>query len=76
MFDSRGLQPPLTVIETNGDNMLRELLLQGDMITAISPQQLDHELSTGALSMLPIALPETSLRSASPIAPTAIRRPP
>ena len=60
MFASRGLQPPLTVIETSDLTMLRELLLQGDMITAISPQQLDHELGTGALSMLPIALPETS----------------
>ena len=37
--------------------MLRGLLLQSDMLTAVSPQHLLHELQAGTLAALPIALP-------------------
>jgi LysR family transcriptional regulator of gallate degradation len=60
MFASRGIAPPRAAVETSDLSMVRGMLLTSDLVTAISPQQFDHELQTGVLAVLAIPLPETS----------------
>jgi len=55
----RGLPPPNVVVETSDLAVLRGVLLNSDLLTAISPRQLAFELADGLLLQLPIALPET-----------------
>jgi LysR family transcriptional regulator of gallate degradation len=39
--------------------VLRGVLVNSDLLTAISPRQLAYELESGLLETLPIALPDT-----------------
>ncbi len=60
MFANRGIAPPETVVETTDLAVVRGMLHESDVITAISPQQFDRELRTGTLVQLALRLPETS----------------
>lgn len=56
---ARGLPPPNVVVETSDLAVLRGVLLNSDLLTAISPRQLSFELADGLLAQLPVPLPET-----------------
>jgi len=56
---SRGLPAPDVVVETSDLAVLRGVLLNGDLLTAISPRQLAYELAAGLLVVLPVPLPDT-----------------
>ncbi|MFO1413001.1 MAG: LysR family transcriptional regulator [Burkholderiales bacterium] len=60
LFAERGIAPPEVRVETSDLAVLRGLLLESDLVTAISPQQLHYEFGSGLLAALPIPLPETS----------------
>jgi len=47
------------VVETSDLAVLRGVLLNSDLVTAISQRQIAFELSAGLLIVLPIALPDT-----------------
>lgn len=55
----RGLPPPDVVVETSDLAVLRGVLLNSDLLTAISPRQLSYELSAELLTLLPIPLADT-----------------
>ncbi|APV50779.1 LysR family transcriptional regulator [Betaproteobacteria bacterium GR16-43] len=55
----RGLPPPVVVVETSDLAVLRGILLNTDLLTAISPRQVDYERAEGLLSRLPFPLPDT-----------------
>ena len=59
VFSGRGIPLPAICVDTSDLAMLRGLLLEGDLVTAISSRQLHHELQAGVLVRLPIKLPET-----------------
>jgi LysR family transcriptional regulator of gallate degradation len=54
---ARGLPPPDVVVETSDLAVLRGVLLNSDLLTAISPSQLSYELGAGLL--LPVPLHDT-----------------
>ena len=56
---TRGLPAPDVVVETSDLAVLRGVLVNSDLLTAISPRQLSYELAAGLLASLPIALPDT-----------------
>jgi LysR family transcriptional regulator of gallate degradation len=56
---SRGLAVPNVVVETSDLAVLRGVLLNTDLLTAISPHQLSYELAGKLLTLLPIPLPDT-----------------
>lgn len=58
-FAGQGLAPPQPPVETGDLAVLRGLLQTSDMLTALSPRQLAHEIATGELVPLPLALPRT-----------------
>jgi LysR family transcriptional regulator, regulator for genes of the gallate degradation pathway len=58
-FAEAGLAPPLPTVETGDIAVLRGLLLASDMLTAISPHQLRHEIRAGALVALDVVLAAT-----------------
>lgn len=58
-WQARGLPPPDVVVETSDLAVLRGVLLNSDLVTAISPRQLSYELAEGLLRVLPIPLPDT-----------------
>ncbi|CAI0839846.1 HTH-type transcriptional regulator AbgR [Serratia entomophila] len=47
------------VVETGDLALVRGLLLNSDMLAAVSAHQLEHELASGELVRLPLALPDT-----------------
>ena len=55
----RGLPPADVVVETSDLAVLRGVLVNSDLVTAISPRQLSYELAAGLLTVLPIPLPDT-----------------
>lgn len=55
-----GMTPPVEAVETSDLAILRGLLLHGDMVTAISTQQLHYEIAAGMLQVLDIDLPDMS----------------
>ena len=55
----RGLPPPDVVVETSDHAVLRGVLLNSDLLTAISARQLAYELEAGLLTVLPIPLADT-----------------
>jgi len=55
----RGIAAPEVVVETSDLAVLRGVLVNGDLLTAISPRQLSYELAAGLLAPLPFALPDT-----------------
>jgi len=62
-FRSQGIDAPRVVIETGSLAMTRALLLETDLLTALSQEQVESDLRAGVLAVLPIKLPRT-LRSA------------
>src|ERR1700730_14015746 len=56
---ARGLPPPNVVVETSDLAVLRGVLLNSDLLTAISPSQLSYELGAGLLTLLPVPLHDT-----------------
>jgi LysR family transcriptional regulator of gallate degradation len=56
---ARGLPPPNVVVETSDLAVLRGVLLDSDLLTAISPSQLSYELGAGLLTLLPVPLRDT-----------------
>ncbi len=60
LFAKRGINAPDARVETSDLAVLRGVLLESDLMTAITARQLDHEFRTGLLRALPIALPEAS----------------
>lgn len=59
-FCSQRLEPPMATVETSDLALLRGVLLNSDMITAISPQQLYYEREAGQLTVLNIELNNTT----------------
>lgn len=55
-FANMGLGEPKPLVETGDLALLRGLLLQSDIITAISPQQLSYEIGNGSLAVLDFEL--------------------
>ena len=47
------------MVETSDLAVLRGVLLNSDLLTAISPRQLSYELGAGVLTLLPIPLRDT-----------------
>ena len=58
-FRQRGLREPKVVVETADLAITRGLLLESNMMTAVSPHLFQHEIETRAVSILPLELPET-----------------
>jgi LysR family transcriptional regulator of gallate degradation len=54
------VKPPTAVVETNDLSILRDLLLNSDMVTAISLQWLYHERMSGELQVLDFELQKTA----------------
>jgi LysR family transcriptional regulator of gallate degradation len=59
-FSSLNRAPPIDAVETSDLAILRGLLLNSDMATAISTQQLQYEISSGALKVVKVDLPNTN----------------
>jgi LysR family transcriptional regulator of gallate degradation len=59
-FISQGLEPPGKAVQTIDLAIMRGLLLNSDMVTAISPRQFCYEISAGQLTVLDLELPETT----------------
>jgi len=55
----RGLPRPQVVVETSDLAVLRGVLLNSDLVTAVSPHQLSYELASELLVSLPFPLPDT-----------------
>ena len=55
----RGLPPPDVVVETSDLAVLRGVLVNSDLLTAISPRQLSYEFAADLLAVLPYPLPDT-----------------
>jgi LysR family transcriptional regulator of gallate degradation len=58
-MNARGLPSPNVVVETSDLAVLRGVLLNSDLLTAISPRQLSYELSARLLTLLPLPLRDT-----------------
>jgi len=59
-FTALGIAPPRPVVETGDLALIRGLLLQSDMLAAVSAHQLEHEIASGELVRLPLALHHTT----------------
>jgi len=55
----RGLPAANVAVETSDLAVLRGVLLNSDLLTAISPRQLSYELGAGMLTLLPVPLHDT-----------------
>lgn len=58
-FSNARQAPPLPAVETGDLAVLRGLLLESDMLTALSPHQLRYEIRDGSLVVLDFPLEET-----------------
>lgn len=76
-FQELGLAPPFPSVETGDLAILRSLLLNSDMLTAISPHQLCFEIAAGDLVELPVDIGKTmreigiTLREGAQLSPAA-----
>jgi LysR family transcriptional regulator of gallate degradation len=59
-FLLQGLEPPVAAAETTDLAIIRGLLLNSDMITAISPRMLHYEIHAGQLTVLKLDLTNTT----------------
>lgn len=59
-FKLEGLRAPSATVETSDPAILCGMLRGTDYVTAISPRQLEHEISSGMLAVLNIPLPNTT----------------
>lgn len=77
-FRELAIEPPVPSVETGDLAVLRGLLKNSDMLTAISPHQLHHEIASGDLVELPVALGKTvrqigiTLREGAMLSPAAL----
>ncbi|EHL96421.1 LysR substrate binding domain protein [Acetobacteraceae bacterium AT-5844] len=55
----RGLPAAQVVVETTDLTITRGLLLESDLLTAISPHLYQPEIEAGSLAVLPLEMPET-----------------
>ncbi|WP_226570850.1 LysR substrate-binding domain-containing protein [Mangrovibacter yixingensis] len=58
-FQASGMQPPQPVVESGDLAIVRGLLLNSDMVAAVSSHQLDYELRAGIITPLMFNLPDT-----------------
>jgi len=58
-FQAMGIPAPDPVVETGDLALVRGLLMQSDMLAAVSAHQLEVELASGALVALSVPLPDT-----------------
>lgn len=58
-FQSLGMAVPLPMVESGDLAIVRGLLLNSDMVAAVSSHQLEYELSAGILQPLRLNLPDT-----------------
>lgn len=61
-FAELGFSPPTASVETGDLAMVRQLLRSSDMLTAMSPRQLQVEIESGVVTELPVALGRTTRR--------------
>jgi LysR family transcriptional regulator, regulator for genes of the gallate degradation pathway len=59
LFHGHDRAPPAPAVETGDLALVRGLLLASDMLTALSPHQLHHEIRTGQLVVLPFDMAGT-----------------
>lgn len=59
LFSAQGVREPTRLIETSSQILIRELLRGSDRLTLISSHQVEHELHTGTLSLIPYPLDHT-----------------
>jgi LysR family transcriptional regulator of gallate degradation len=59
-MERAGLAAPSVVVETSDLAVLRGVLANSDLLTAISPRQLSYELASGLLTRLAAPLPDMS----------------
>ncbi|WP_221799954.1 LysR family transcriptional regulator [Oceanobacter mangrovi] len=59
LFEDRGMAIPDHLVETSSQILIRELLRGSNRLTLISTHQIEHELSFGLLSVLPMTLEHT-----------------
>lgn len=59
-FKRLGMKPPMPTVETADLGIIRGLLLETDMIAALSSQQLHYECVSGQLTVLDLALHNTT----------------
>lgn len=77
-FHELGIEPPVPSVETGDLAILRGLLKNSDMLTAISPHQLSYEIASGDFAELPIRLDKTvrqigiTLRDGAILSPAAL----
>jgi LysR family transcriptional regulator of gallate degradation len=59
-FRAFGFPSPVPVVETGDLAIIRGLLLHSDMLAVVSAHQLEHEIASGELQILPLGLEDTS----------------
>ncbi|HFL2185926.1 TPA: LysR family transcriptional regulator [Pseudomonas putida] len=59
-FTALGMASPHPVVESADMAIIRGLLLRSDMIAAVSAHQLEQEIASGELCVLPVELKQTS----------------
>ncbi|MBP3863222.1 MAG: LysR family transcriptional regulator, partial [Pseudomonas sp.] len=59
-FTAFGIAPPRPMVESGDMAIIRGLLLRSDMLAAVSAHQLEPEIASGELCILPLELRHTS----------------
>lgn len=59
-FTRFGIAPPRPVVESGDMAIIRGLLLRSDMLAAVSAHQLEPEIASGELCILPLELKQTT----------------
>jgi LysR family transcriptional regulator of gallate degradation len=59
-FTRFGIAPPRPVVESGDMAIIRGLLLRSDMLAAVSAHQLEQEIASGELCILPLELNQTT----------------
>lgn len=59
-FTRFGIAPPRAVVESADMAIIRGLLLRSDMLAAVSAHQLEQEIASGELCILPLELQQTT----------------
>jgi LysR family transcriptional regulator of gallate degradation len=59
-FRRFGIAPPRPVVESGDMATIRGLLLRSDMLAAVSAHQLEQEIASGELCILPLELQQTT----------------
>lgn len=59
-FTRFGIAPPRPMVESGDMSIIRGLLLRSDMLAAVSTHQLEHEIASGELCILPLELRQTT----------------